>query len=456
MKKLILFDLDGVLTDTKEVHYNALNEALALVDSKYVISYEEHLERFDGLKTHTKLQMLTDERGLPPALHTQVYENKQETTIQEFSKLKVDEDKVFLLKTLREQGYEIGCCTNCIRRTAMVALSKIGVLEFLDYILTNDDVVNAKPHPEIYWKAISEAKVLPEETLIVEDSPQGLLSAIRSKADVLRVDNASDLTLDKIQNKLMNQDKLINKWNDKNLNVLVPMAGAGSRFAKAGYSFPKPLIDIKGKPMIQVVSDSLRLEANFIYVVQKEHRSKYNLDTLLNMISPRCTIVEVSSLTEGAACTTLLAKEFIDNDSPLIISNSDQLVDWDSLEFMYKMKSKEFDGGIICFNATHPKWSFAKTDDQGLIVEVAEKNPISNNATAGIYYWKHGADYVKYAEQMIEKDIRINNEFYVCPVYNEAIGDGKKIDCYKVDSSDMWGLGTPEDLEYFLLNYGKK
>jgi len=300
---------------------------------------------------------------------------------------------------------------------------------------------------------MSEAKVLPEETLIIEDSPQGLLSASRSKADVLRVDNASDVTLEKIQNKLMNKTKSTNKWTDKNMNVLIPMAGAGSRFAEAGYSFPKPLIDIRGKPMIQVVSNSLRIEANFIYVVQKEHRKKYNLDTVLNMISPGCTIVEVDGLTEGAACTTLLAKEFINTDSPLIISNSDQLVDWDSLEFMYKMKSKDFDGGIVCFNATHPKWSFARTNDQNLVTEVAEKNPISSNATAGIYYWKHGSDYVKYAEKMIEQDIRVNNEFYVCPVYNEAIEDGKRIDCHMVESSDMWGLGTPEDLEYFLSNY---
>lgn len=453
MEKLILFDLDGVLVDTKEVHYIALNEALAMIDDKYVISLEDHIERFDGLKTKTKLQMLSEERELPISLHSQIYKNKQETTIQEFSKLLVDESKVTLLKTLREQGFTLGCCTNCIRRTALVALSKIGVLEFLDIILTNDDVVNAKPHPEIYWNAMAEAKTLPEDTLIIEDSPQGLLSASRSQADVLRVDNASDVSLEKIQNRIMNKTKSINKWSDKNLNVLVPMAGAGSRFADAGYTFPKPLIDVKGKPMIQLVSDSLRLEANFIYVVQKEHRSKYNLDTLLNLISPGCTIVEVDGVTEGAACTTLLAKEFIDNDSPLIISNSDQIADWDSLEFMYKMKSKNYDGGILCFEATHPKWSFAKTDEEGLVLEVAEKNPISSNATAGVYFWKHGSDYVKYAEQMITNNVRVNNEFYVCPVYNEAIADNKKINCHMMETSDMWGLGTPEDLEYYLANY---
>jgi len=237
------------------------------------------------------------------------------------------------------------------------------------------------------------------------------------------------------------------------MNILIPMAGAGSRFAKVGYSFPKPLIDVRNKPMIQVVVESMNIEATYIYIVQKEHRYQYNLDTLLNLITPNCQIVEIEGITEGAACSTLLAKEHIDNDSPLIITNSDQFIDWNSTEFMYQMNEKDFDGGIVSFPATHPKWSFAKTDDNNIVLEVAEKNPISNKATAGIYYWKSGSDYVKYAEQMIEKNIRVNNEFYVCPVYNEAIEDGKTIYNFDIEADKMWGLGTPEDLKYYLENY---
>jgi dTDP-glucose pyrophosphorylase len=247
--------------------------------------------------------------------------------------------------------------------------------------------------------------------------------------------------------------KIINKWSDPKMNILIPMAGAGSRFAKVGYSFPKPLIDVRNKPMIQVVTESMNIEATYIYIVQKEHRQKFNLDTLLNLITPNCKIVEIEGITEGAACSTLLAKEHIDNDSPLIITNSDQFIEWNSTEFMYQMNEKGFDGGIISFPATHPKWSFAKTDENNIVLEVAEKNPISDQATAGIYYWKQGSDYVKYAEQMIAKDIRVNNEFYVCPVYNEAIQDGKIIYNYSIDADKMWGLGTPEDLNYYLENY---
>lgn len=456
MVKLILFDLDGVITDTKEIHYRTLNNAISEIDPKYIITEHEHVTRYDGLKTITKLNMLTEDKGLPTISHKQIYDKKQKLTLEEFAHIVPDDNILSIFKQLKEAGYLLGCCTNCIRRTALVALAKTGVIEYLDVIVTNDDIKNPKPHPEIYWKAMSMMSCLPEETLIIEDSPQGLLSAHRSKATVLRVKNSKDLEYSKIFSKLHNtKQNIMSKWHDEKLNVVIPMAGAGSRFEKAGYTFPKPLIDVNGKPMIQVVVESMNIEATFIYIVQKSHREKYNLDTLLNLITPNCKIVEVDGLTQGAACTVLLAKEHINNENQLILTNSDQFIQWDSTEFMYQMNEKDFDGAIMCFESTHPKWSFAKTNEDGLITEVAEKNPISNQATAGIYYFKHGSDFVSSAEQMIEKDIRTNNEFYVCPVYNEAILNGKKIYNYQIPAENMWGLGTPEDLKHYLENYKK-
>ena len=454
MIKLILFDLDGVIADTKEIHYKTLNNAIAEISSEYVITEHEHVTKYDGLKTLTKLIMLTTDKGLPQELHKQIYDKKQKLTLEEFAHIIPDESILSIFKKLKDDGYLLGCCTNCIRRTALVALAKTGVIEYLDVIVTNDDVKNPKPHPEVYWKAMSMMSCLPEETLIIEDSPQGLLSAHRSKAKVLRVKNSKDLEYSKIFSILhKTKQNIMSKWHDEKLNVLIPMAGAGSRFEKVGYTFPKPLIDVNGKPMIQLVVESMNIEATFIYIVQKSHREKYNLDTLLNLITPNCKIVEVDGITEGAACTVLLAKEYIDNDNQLILMNSDQFIEWDSTEFMYQMNEKMYDGAIMCFESTHPKWSFAKTDENGLITEVAEKNPISNQATAGIYYFKYGSDFVKYAEQMITKNIRTNNEFYVCPVYNELITDNKKIYNYQIPSENMWGLGTPEDLNYYLENY---
>jgi len=237
------------------------------------------------------------------------------------------------------------------------------------------------------------------------------------------------------------------KWKDSTMNVLIPMAGAGSRFSDAGYVFPKPLIDVNNKPMIQTVVENLGIDANYIFIVQKEHREKYNLDSMLNLIAPDCTIVEVDGVTEGAACTTLLASEFIDNDKPLFIANSDQYVEWDSLDFFYKMQARQADGGIVTFKATHPKWSFAEVDD-GLVKRVAEKDPISDNATVGFYYFRKGSDYVNSAKSMIEQDIRTNGEFYVAPVFNTAIDDGLRI--FAHEAAANWGLGTPEDLEAYL------
>jgi dTDP-glucose pyrophosphorylase len=295
---------------------------------------------------------------------------------------------------------------------------------------------------------------LPEETLIIEDSPYGLLAASRSNSNVIRVASPKDISYINVQKYINSTNmKTTPKWKDEKMNVLIPMAGAGSRFESAGYTFPKPLIDVAGNPMIQVVVNNLNIDANYIYIVQKSHRQKYNLDTLLNIITPGCKIVEVDGITEGAACTALLAKEYINNDAPLFFANSDQFVEWDSNEFLYKMQETNSDGGIVTFNAIHPKWSFAKINEFGLVTEVAEKNPISNIATVGYYYWKCGSDFVKYAEQMIHKNIRVNGEFYVCPVFNEAIQEGSQIRTFNAEG--MWGLGTPEDLRYYLENYNK-
>jgi HAD superfamily hydrolase (TIGR01509 family) len=453
--KLIIFDLDGVLVEAKKIHYETLNKALCKIDNSYTISWEEHLSKYDGLKTNQKLELLSIDKKLPVDKYKEVWEEKQRLTVEALKELEPSLELIECISKLSNNGYKIACCSNSIRKTILIVLSKLNIIEYFDLILSNEDVKNSKPHPEIYWKAISQIGCLSEETLIVEDSPYGLLAAHRSKSNILRVLNTQEVNYKNIKNKIDEIEKNyynnMPKWTNNKLNILIPMAGAGSRFEKAGYTFPKPLIDVKGKPMIQVVVDNINIEANYIYIVQKSHREKYNLDTLLNLITPNCKIIEVDEITEGAACTALLAKELIDNENPLFFANSDQFVEWNSSEFMYKMQESDSDGGIVTFESTHPKWSFAKIDDDGLVTEVAEKNPISNLATVGYYYWKNGSDFVKYAEEMINDNIRVNNEFYVCPVFNQAISGKKQIRTFNVEK--MWGLGTPEDLDYYLKNY---
>jgi NDP-sugar pyrophosphorylase family protein len=232
------------------------------------------------------------------------------------------------------------------------------------------------------------------------------------------------------------------------------MAGKGRRFEESGHTFPKPLIDVNGKPMIQVVIENLNLVGRHIFICQKEHYQKYALQDLLELITSECKIIQIDGITDGAAVTVLKAKELINNDEELIIANSDQWVDWNSQHFISFLRNNNADGGIVTFIATHPKWSFVKIDESGLVREVAEKRPISNIATVGIYYFKHGRDFVDAAESMIRKNIRTNNEFYVAPVYNEMILNSKKILHYPI--AEMRGMGTPEDLQRFIEISNKK
>jgi len=449
MIKLVIFDLDGVLVDARELHYEALNEALVDVDPKYVIQRPEHLSTYDGLSTTKKLNMLTKAKGLSKELHDAVWRLKQKKTIEIIDAFTPDLRMIQILKRLKREGHTIACATNSIRETAKLQLIRRGFFEHIDFLYSNQDVNKPKPSTEMYLRCMLKAGVDPDETVIIEDSHHGRKAAMSSGAYLCAVKDSTDVDYNKIRKVIdeANGKESRPKWQGGNMNVLIPMAGAGSRFQKAGYTFPKPLIEVNGKPMIQVVVENLNIDAKHIFVVQKEHYDQYNLKHLLGLISPGCEIIQVEGMTEGAACTTLLAKEFIDNDQPLLYANSDQFLDWNSNEFMYSMVADEVDGGMLTFTATHPKWSFAKLDDDGFVTEVAEKKPISDVATTGIYYWKHGSDYVKYAEQMISNNMRVNNEFYVCPVFNEAIKDDKKIKTFHFDG--MWGIGTPEDLDYF-------
>ena len=448
MIKLIIFDLDGVLVDARELHYQALNRALEHFGQEYVIKREEHLSTYDGLPTSKKLNMLTKNKNLPKKLHDEVWQKKQEATQHIINnEMTHDERLRSILRKLKSKGYTVCVASNSIRNSVKLMLLRKGLIEYVDFHYSNQDVKLPKPSAEMYLKCMIKAEANPIETVIVEDSHVGRKAAASSGAHLCAVRNVEDVTYEKVKetiDKANFEGKLKPKWQGGKMKVLIPMAGAGSRFEQAGYTFPKPLIDVKGKPMIQFVVENINVDAEHIFIVQKSHYEEYNLKETLDQISPGCKIVQVDGITEGAACTTLLAKELIDNDEPLLMANSDQYVEWDSNEFMYSMVADEVDGGILSFQSTHPKWSYAKLNDDGFVSEVAEKKPISNVATVGIYYWKRGTDYVKYAEQMIKKNVRVNNEFYVCPVFNEAIQDGKKIKTFHIEK--MWGLGTPEDL----------
>jgi NDP-sugar pyrophosphorylase family protein len=233
------------------------------------------------------------------------------------------------------------------------------------------------------------------------------------------------------------------------INVVIPAAGQGKRFAEVGYQHPKPLIDVEGRPMIDLVLENFRGVGRPVVLMQERHVEQYCADSLIKSLAADGEVVGVDGLTEGAACTVLLAEPFIDNQNELVLANSDQVVDVSIEAFVKEMRDLNADGGILTFKSDHPKWSYARTDAAGRVTEVAEKVVISDQATVGIYYFRHGADFVRFAKQMIAKDIRVNNEFYVCPVFNELVRDGLDVYVSEIEPGQMHGLGTPEDLEAF-------
>jgi len=237
------------------------------------------------------------------------------------------------------------------------------------------------------------------------------------------------------------------------INIVVPMAGAGSRFAQEGYEKPKPFIDVKGKPMIVRVLENLKCKnAKYFLVAREEHMAQER--ALVKKITNECNVVfiPVTKLTEGIACTVLYAREYINNKNPLLIANSDQVVDGGVAGFVGDCLGRKLDGSILTFidKFRDPKWSFVKVKKDGTVSKVKEKEAISKYATVGIYFYAKGQDYVNAAIDMIIENDRVNGEFYTCPTYNYAVKQGKKIGIYNIRFEQMHGLGTPKDLNIYL------
>lgn len=240
---------------------------------------------------------------------------------------------------------------------------------------------------------------------------------------------------------------------ERRINIVVPMAGRGSRFAVAGYRDPKPLIDVFGKAMIEAVIENLtpKQPCQFIFICQRQHYIDYDLEAVFNRsLGGSWKCIQIEGVTEGAACTVLKAAELIDSENALIVANSDQLVDCDISSFVERAQSSNVDGLIMTFPAEDEKWSYVSIDASGYAVEVAEKRRIAPHATVGIYHFASGSAFIRAANEMMRKDVRVNGEFYVAPVYNEMIQRGERIALWGIEESAMHGIGTPDDLvSYF-------
>lgn len=238
------------------------------------------------------------------------------------------------------------------------------------------------------------------------------------------------------------------------INIVIPMAGRGSRFSEVGFELPKPLIPVHEIPMVRLVIENIKpiCPHRFIFICQEEHRLRYDLADKLQDWAPGCKIIFINKVTAGAACTVLLAEEYIDNDSELMIANSDQWIDLDINEYLSIQHRDSLDGLIMTMGASDPKWSYVGFNDCGDVSCVVEKEVISNEATVGIYNFRKGSQFCAAAKRMINQKKTVNGEYYVAPVYNELIENSLKIGTHNIGSvgSGMYGLGTPADLEKFL------
>lgn len=235
------------------------------------------------------------------------------------------------------------------------------------------------------------------------------------------------------------------------LQVIIPLAGRAQSFADKGYTFPKPLIELGRCSMIERVLENLRVPApaHFHFVCRKEHLQQFHLGNVLRLLTPDPLIIAAEAETAGALCTVLLATDHLNPEEELLVANGDQLIGTSLAPFYEACRKPGVDGCILTFDAVHPRWSYARTTPDGQVLEVAEKKPISRHATAGIYYFRRASDFLRAAESVLLKGLRTREQFFLCPIYNELILEGKFIASFQLPDGAMCSMGTPEDVEHY-------
>lgn len=457
MKKTLIFDMDGVLIDCKQVHALAFIKSWNEINIDHQIDEIYHEKYLDGLNSNAKILYLEKNFNIEVDRKS-IFELKQYYTFKELESFTFPKRLRSVIENFKED-FHIACASNSIRKTVEICLKKLNIYNLFDVILSNEDVNTPKPDPEIYNKIIKLFGSKKEDTYIFEDSQYGLKAAYASGANVIKIYDSKDLNYNFIVNSV--KDKMRHIRIPEKLRIVIPMAGEGIRFKTAGYTVSKPLIPIQGIPMIQWVLENLQSKNQ-----ELQKRIEYHLivrqeavDELkhLQLVIRNLNIHPIPSLTQGPACTVLTIRDILLSDNnPLLMANSDQFLEWDFDDFLNVCFNEEFDGVISTFynpDKTDIKWSFASLNSEGYVDRVAEKEYIGPNATTGIYYWKDGSKFVYYADKMINLNDRVKNEFYVGPVYNYMIKDSGKVRIF--DCKKMWGLGVPEDLDFFLKNYLK-
>jgi dTDP-glucose pyrophosphorylase len=237
------------------------------------------------------------------------------------------------------------------------------------------------------------------------------------------------------------------------MKILILMAGSSASFRNAGHLYPKPLIEIAGKPLVQHILESITslraMEDTLIFAVRKEDNTKFHISQVVHLLDPPAIVLEIPGQPAGAACSALLAIDLIDGPEPLVVINGDQVIDVDFASVRNDFETRDLDGGIIVFKDVHPRWSFVKPGEDGLVIETAEKRPISNLATAGFYYFREGRDFVSSVKTMILKGAVVDGNYFICPAYAEMILKNQKIGTFLIEKRQYFSLTTPHACEQY-------
>jgi NDP-sugar pyrophosphorylase family protein len=235
------------------------------------------------------------------------------------------------------------------------------------------------------------------------------------------------------------------------VKIVIPLAGSSELFSNIGYHYPKPLIEIKSKPMIELVISNpsmIKEDHQFIFIIKEEDADKYHIDNTLKLLSPGCEVVKLKKSTKGSLCSILMAIDKIEKDDSLIVLNGDQIIDIDFNDVLHYWKKQKFDCGLVTFRSVHPRWSYARIEDE-TVIQTAEKNPISQHAIAGYYYFENASVFFEAAFQCIKNDVHLDGFFYVSPVVNQLILINKRVGVYNIESDKYHSLYSPQMLTEF-------
>jgi HAD superfamily hydrolase (TIGR01509 family) len=460
--QLVIFDLDGVLVDSRDLHYEALNAALEEVaGARFVITRAEHESTYDGLSTNQKLRLLTMSKELPLEHHKKVWTRKQELT-EDFvrKQIKPTAHITELIIRLKRAGYPVAVASNCIRSSVRNILEATGLLTYVDAVFSNEDVAHAKPEPDIYIKACRTFGLETSQALVIEDSPRGCEAAVRAGCPLVRVDGTASVRADVILRRIREVDA-----EPEPITVVVPLAGPCPEVWMDGpesppSEMPSFLADVRGRSAIEWALGSIasnRVPMRFLFLVKDSHAVTFKLESLLARATGYAptTVIRLKSDTLGALKTVLEARALLPAASPVLVFDGAHVLDWGAAGCIDDVLCARADGAVTVAASSDPRWSYVRVQGGGhaspAVLEVHEKVAVSNAACTGLYFWRRGADFLAAADATVAGGSRTRGSYFVAPAYNAAIRAGKRIEAVRVEQS--WSLRSAAEVAFTADHY---